>query len=371
MSREGVSEPARTSEHCRYCWMCRHVCPVGRVTAREAHTPHAWALVIESVRRGQIDWTGDGVDVMFACADCGLCQTHCVTDQPLPDAIANARAEIVARGAAPAAVGDIAERLQRYANLHVPRVPKPGGLRGRTALFVGDADPASTAEVVEAARQLLAAAGVADVVLVGEGRSSGALASSLGLETLARSLAREVVDEVVSTGATEVLALTAADQWAFTSVYPTRLGVSWPEAIAVVEVMAVLARAHAEGRLTFRGEATGGPYAYHDPCHAPRVRRDHRAPRVLLAAACGESGARELFWREDRAHPCGALGGLPYTHPAIADALGEARIRDVHASGARRLVTEDPACAAHLTRHAGSGVAVVGLYPLLARQLAG
>ena len=77
----------QTTEGCRYCWMCRHACPVGHVTARETYTPHAWALLIESVARKQIAWNRESADVMFACADCGLCQAHCATDQPLPDAL--------------------------------------------------------------------------------------------------------------------------------------------------------------------------------------------------------------------------------------------------------------------------------------------
>ncbi len=42
---------------CRFCWMCRHVCPVGHVTARETFTPHAWAMLIDAVdaRRGAVE----------------------------------------------------------------------------------------------------------------------------------------------------------------------------------------------------------------------------------------------------------------------------------------------------------------------------
>jgi Fe-S-cluster-containing hydrogenase component 2 len=62
------AEP-RTTENCRFCWMCRHVCPVGHVTHRETLTPHAWALTIESVARGQLSWNAETSGVMYACAD--------------------------------------------------------------------------------------------------------------------------------------------------------------------------------------------------------------------------------------------------------------------------------------------------------------
>ena len=41
------SPPITTEQDCRFCWMCRHVCPVGHVTKRETLTPHAWALLID------------------------------------------------------------------------------------------------------------------------------------------------------------------------------------------------------------------------------------------------------------------------------------------------------------------------------------
>src|SRR6188474_3518572 len=92
--------------------MCRHVCPVGYVTRLETLTPHGWGLTIASVKRGLLTWNDETVDVLYSCADCGLCRANCVTDQPLPDAIAAARAEIVRRGVAPDVVAEIDRKLR-------------------------------------------------------------------------------------------------------------------------------------------------------------------------------------------------------------------------------------------------------------------
>ena len=95
----GATAGHQTTENCRFCWMCRHACPVGHVTQRETLTPHAWALTIDvGASAGPLTWSPDAADVLYACADCGLCQAHCVTDQPLPDAIVDgARGGRVAR----------------------------------------------------------------------------------------------------------------------------------------------------------------------------------------------------------------------------------------------------------------------------------
>ena len=363
---------ARVTENCRFCWMCRHVCPVGHVTARETLTPHAWALTIESVTRGQLEWNRETAEVMYACADCGLCRSHCVTDQPLPDAIAASRGEIVRLGFAPAVVTEIDSQLRNHAG-SLPAASAVSPARtGTVALFVGDTDGDRRASV-EAAVTLLVASGI-EVVQICHARSSGLLASSLGLTETAERLGRSVIEEVEASGVHDLFVLSPADRWTFEYVYPRRLGFQWP-AVVVHEITDVLARALAGGRLTFESRDDGEPYAYHDPCHGPRVADGHSdqsqrpAPRALLAAAVGSRGARELFWRGHRAHPCGAVGGLEFTHPNLARRLADARLDDCERAGARVLVTEDPTCLTHLRTNGGGRVTVTGLYELLAQRL--
>jgi Fe-S oxidoreductase len=110
--------PIDTTEDCRFCWMCRQACPVGHVTARETLTPHGWALTIDAVKRGHIAWTDETIDVLYACADCGLCRAHCITDRPLPEAITAVRAELVAKGQAPAIVEELNQRLLRDGSVY-------------------------------------------------------------------------------------------------------------------------------------------------------------------------------------------------------------------------------------------------------------
>jgi Fe-S oxidoreductase len=219
--------------------MCRHACPVGHVTHRETYTPHAWALTIESVKRGQLRWNEETASVLYACADCGLCRSHCVTDQPLPEAIVAARMEIASAGVAPPVVGEIERRLRAHANAYVPEAPAASRQTAPTALFVGDVAHIRRPADVESALRLLGTTGI-HALPICRGRSSGLLASTLGLRDVATSLATAVVDNVRATGATEVLVLSAADRWTFEHVYPVRLGVSWPASVRVIEVTEAL-----------------------------------------------------------------------------------------------------------------------------------
>jgi Fe-S oxidoreductase len=352
------------TEGCRFCWMCRHACPVGHVTARETYTPHAWALLIESVARGQIAWNRESVDVMYACADCGLCQAHCATDQPLPDAINTARVQLAAAGLAPAAIYELDRQWRARAETGSVA---PRAAASAIVLYVGDVGPGAAQETVAVANRLLEAAGVS-ASTIGDGLPSGLLASTLGLQETATAAARRVVAEIAASGAAEVLVVSPGDRWTFEHVYPVRLGVEWPSDVAVREVVSVLADAQASGRLRIR-EVPEGPYAYHDPCHAPRTGTHRPAPRALLAAALGSADSRDLFFREHRAHPCGAVGGLDITHPAVAERLAAARFEDAARAGAGTLITEDPACLHHLGQSHGRSVAVKGLYDILADRL--
>ena len=356
-----------TTEGCRYCLMCRHVCPVTRVTYNEATSPHGWALTIASVRRGLLDWNAETAGLLYQCADCGLCQSFCATDRPLPDAIVAARAEVVAAGRAPTAIADVDVALRRWGNPYdSDEGVAEGAGRADVAVFVGAAAWHRERAALGAARQLLEAAGVAHR-LAGTGRASGYLAYTLGLHETARELARATAAEVERIGCRTLVALSPEQAHTFGHVYPL-LGASLPTGVEVVELTVLLANMVEEGRLRLR--AAPLDLAYHDPCQTPRLEGRWRAPRRLLAAITSQP-LREGFWREQRAAPCGASGGLPWTQPGLAAQMARAALADVANGGAPLIVTDAPGCLAHLRAHTRAGVEVRGLYELLAEQMEG
>jgi Fe-S oxidoreductase len=356
-----------TIENCRYCLMCRHVCPVGHVTRRETLTPHGWGLTITSVRRGLLTWNQDTVDVLYSCADCGTCRAHCVTDQPLPDAIATTRAEIAAQGLAPAAVYEVHKALQELSNPYEKKVPETVNGQAEIALFVGDDAKYLRPTALEGALKLLEAAGVKPV-LIGIGRSNGYLASSLGFPETAKMLVQTTLDELKASGARRMLVLTPGDYYAFDRLLTERLEVEWPQGVELQEVMSLLDEKFKAGRLKFKSPDDKRPYAYIDPTHSLRIPARYETPRGLLAGVMSTAG-RELFWRKERMHPCGN-GALQFITPHISDHLTYARLADVQQAGAQIAITEDPGCLNQLSRHADRfGLHIQGLYELLADHL--
>jgi Fe-S oxidoreductase len=356
-----------TTENCRYCLMCRHVCPVGHVTRLETLTPHGWGLTIESVKRGLLTWNEESVNVLYSCADCGACRANCVTDQPLPDAIAAARAEVTAGQLAPAIVYEIGELLKQYENPYVKQAPEKVTATGAVALFVGDEAHYLSPEGMNAVRTLIQATGVMPVE-IGIGRNNGYLASSLGFPDTARKLAQVTLDELRATGARKLLVLSPGDYFAFNQHLIERLGLAWPEEVELVELITYLNDHLKAGRLALTLLEDITSCAYVDPAHATRVPAGRSAARAILKTVL-PIPARELFWRGERTHPVGSAA-LQFTQPHLADHLTFARLGDVVKSGAQVAITEDAATLYQLNRHAARfGVRIQGLYELLAASL--
>jgi Fe-S oxidoreductase len=356
-----------TADNCRYCLMCRHISPVERVTQRETLSPHGWGLIIASVRRGLLKWNEDSVGVIYSAPDSGNSRAHCVTDQPLDEAIAAVRAEIVGRRLAPEAVYALDAAFKKYGTPYAEQVPSRPSEQGETALFVGDEAEYLWPEAQNAALELLSALGIRPV-RIGIGRHNGFLSSSLGLTETARDLAKANLKELQAAGARRMLVLSPGDYFVFNQMYAERLGIEWPEEVELVEVTRLLAGAQEAGQLSFRRSADHTPYAYVDPTHAVRVPDRHDDPRRLLEAVLpGER--RELFWRKERAHPVGSTG-LQFTTPDIADKLTLSRLEDAQKAGAELLICEDPGTLKKLSEKADRfGLRVCGLYELLAEHL--
>lgn len=72
----------KSTEHldaCRFCWMCRHICPIGNATGQERNTARARALGLSLVARGAVEYSEDIINNVYECALCGACVKECVT----------------------------------------------------------------------------------------------------------------------------------------------------------------------------------------------------------------------------------------------------------------------------------------------------
>jgi len=353
-------------ENCRFCLMCRHVAPVGHVTHNESVTPHGIALVASMQRRGNLTWTPSTLQVLYAEPDGGNCRAHCVTDQPLPAAIAAIRAEVAAQGMAPSAVSRVNDRVLEKHSVFGDY--KPAISQGEWGLFVGAAGFNLSLGTMQAALQLMAVSGI-DAVPIGCGLDSGFIPCSLGYPDTARAQASLCKEEIQRAGVKKLVVLSPQDLFAFRQMYEERLGIIWPSEVVLVDLVELLAEQIQKNRIrgTFSAETKKHSTAYVDPTHAVRLPTRLDAARTLCKAALG-SAPIELFWRRERAHPVGSTA-IQFTRPDIGIKLTESRIEDALEQGAQTVLCDDPATLHELRLRNQSRLQVQGMYEFLLERL--
>ncbi len=353
-------------ENCRFCLMCRHVAPVGHVTHNESLTPHGIALVASMQRHKNLPWTVSSLDVLYAEPDGGNCRAHCVTDQPLPAAIAAIRAEVAKDGLAPVAIKQIHDRIQT--NHSVFGSYQPTASQGKWGLFVGDAGFNLAPKTMQAALELVTACGI-DAVPIGRGLDSGFIPCSLGYPDTARKQAKLCMDELQGGGVKKLLVLSPQDLFAFSQMYEERLGLPWPEEVVLIDLVDFLADQIRDGHLRIKPlpKTTQNLTAYVDPTHAVRLPARFDDARTLCKAALG-GPPLELFWRRERAHPVGSTA-IQFTRPDIGIQLTESRLHDAMSRGAQTLLCDDPATLYELGLRNNHPMKVQCLYELLFAQL--
>ena len=109
-------------DSCRFCWMCRHICPIGNATGLERNTARARALGLSLVNRGVFD-LGEVIDNVYECASCGACTKECVTGWDPVMFLKEARLDAALEG-----------KLPEYINVLVDNIIETGNAYGKREL---------------------------------------------------------------------------------------------------------------------------------------------------------------------------------------------------------------------------------------------
>jgi hypothetical protein len=99
---------------CRFCFMCRHLDPVGNVTFRESDTPRGRALIVDRIRMDRENMKDpDFIDALYRSALSAANRTHCVSHYDETGLALAARQDIVEAGLAPERVKALAKELEK------------------------------------------------------------------------------------------------------------------------------------------------------------------------------------------------------------------------------------------------------------------
>ena len=193
-----ISEKSKkTIDACRFCWMCRHICPIGNATGLERDTARARALALSMVLRGSTPLTDDIMDNVYECACCNACTNDCATGWDPVAATKEVRLKAAMEDKTPAYIRRMVDNVLTTGNPYGEKKlsdklsEKIAAHRDKTGtlLFLGsDARYRGAGEAVNAIT-LLEKAGVEFTVLSDEPDSGAALEYLVGAaEETARAM---------------------------------------------------------------------------------------------------------------------------------------------------------------------------------------
>lgn len=173
-----ITEKAKKiADSCRFCWMCRHVCPIGNATGQERNTARARALGVSLVVRGATELK-EIADNIYECTLCGACTNNCVTGWDPKAFVQEVKTEILLNGETPAYITALLEKYQATGNVYGKEACKCleelYNTDSETLLFVGQDALYRSPESVKNAVALLKKAGLS-VSLTKEQDSGNAL----------------------------------------------------------------------------------------------------------------------------------------------------------------------------------------------------
>ena len=311
------SEKAKkNADACRFCWMCRHLCPVQLVTGKETNTPRAKGLQVSMIERG-MPMEKDCAKTMYECMLCGACTNDCATGFDPLIFIREARTQAFVNGTVPCNVQKVIDRIAETGNMYGAKetevcfdgIPEQGDV----LVWLGETARYSVPETANAFLSVLKKAGVAFAALKDEPASGSALGDLMGFVEDVRAQARKAGEAITASGAKKVVVLDSYDAALMRHEYKD-WGIELPE---IVTATAFVDELISSGKLTPAKEAM--VVTYHDGSRLARDLDEHEPARnILKAMGCD---IHEMWQNRRLAKCCGsAVAGqfMPETRAKVA-----------------------------------------------------
>lgn len=331
------SEKARKhADACRFCWMCRHLCPVEHVTGMETGTPRAKGLLVSMYERG-FSMDADGAQIMYECMMCGACTNDCKTGFEPPIYIREARTQAVLNNLVPPAVEKVIGLLNETGNIYGEReckvdlsdIPQTGEM----LIWLGATARYAAPQAARALISLLRKAKVDFAVLRDEPASGSALGDLVGFIEDVRTQARQVSRAVAAAGAKTLLVLDSYDAALMMHEYKD-WGIEMPKVVTATSFVDDLVKS---GRLVpVKDPLT---VSYHDGSRLARDLDEHQPARDLIASM--GMTISEMFLNRRLSKCCGSAVAGRYM-PRIRNGAAENRWKDMMRTDARTLVAACP-----------------------------
>ncbi len=338
-----ISEKSKSIiEACRFCWMCRHICPIGNATGKECNTARARALSLSLVRRGAANLEGDIVDNVYECALCGGCTADCATGYDPVIFTKEVRLAAALEGNMPEYVAKLVENIETAGNIYgvkeIPEVLKTAIAdlpeKAEVLFFIGKDGAYKTADKAVVAIDLLKKAGVNFTVDKHEPNSGYDYDFLIGAADETKKTMSATAEKLNASGAKTIVCYDPADAKVFLREYK-EYGIALKA--NVVTFPAFLASLIADKKLAPKKSAKA--LTFQDPALLARDLEDTESARAVLAA-CGEN--KEMLLNGKATMLAGNLIMNEYI-PYVMDLVAKNRWDNAKNIGAATVVTASPA----------------------------
>lgn len=353
-------EALRHAEKCRFCFMCRHLCPVQLQTGREINTPRAKGLLLSMVSKGAAQFDRDMAQTMYECMLCDACVNDCATGYQPPLFIRQARTEAVVNGLAPARVEQLLENIEKTGNIYGEKKRSFAAKGGDVLVFVGETAACRVPQMAESLIALLEKAGVGVRTLEDEPASGGMLADLAGYVEDAAQQAKTCADAINAAGCKTVVVLDSYDAELMKQQYPQWGCAIDAELVTATEFTARLIR---EGKIKAKAQR-GVLAACHDDDRLARSLHEFDPIREMAKAA--GFTLTEMFNHGKLAKSCGSAVALAYM-PEITARVAAGRWDDLKRTESRVMLTASPQAYLCLQTATPEGYELVDLFTELAK----
>ena len=219
-----------TIDACRFCWMCRHICPIGNATGQERNTARARALTLSLVERGAVK-LADVIDNVYECALCGGCTNNCMTGWDPVKFVKEVRREAAMNGETPEYINRLLDNIESTGNVYgltaSPEIDKLCAALptvSDTLLYIGTDTRYKAPQYALDAAAVLQKGGVGFTIMRDEPDSGAALDFLVGETEETRETAKKCADSLKSYK--RVIVLDPADiklmkhEWREWGIYP-------------------------------------------------------------------------------------------------------------------------------------------------------
>ena len=349
----------RHAEKCRFCFMCRHLCPIQLQTGKEVNTPRAKGLLLSMVSKGAAEFDKDMAQTMYECLICDACVNDCATGYQPPLYIREARTEAVVNDLAPQAVMQLIENVDATGNIYGVQKPSFGQDGSDVLVYIGEVAACKVPQMAESLLKVLAKAGISAKVLDNEPASGVMLADLMGYVDEVAQQAKSCAAAINATGIKTVVVLDSYDAEIMKQRYA-----QWGAEInaEIITATAYVAKLIEDGKLSAKA-ACGTLGACHDDDRLARTFYEFAPIRAIAKAAGFE--LTEMFNKERLAKSCGSAVALAYM-PNIVTKVAAGRWDDLARTEATAMLTANPEAYLCLSQAIPEGKQVVDLYTAMA-----